>query len=363
MKVLRFLPLLLILVDSCVEPFEIAQENFVEALVVDGMITNQPGPYRLTLKRAVGTNADLAEMPAVTGALITLHDDEGNLFPYNELAPGVYLTSNSVQGVVGKSYYVTISWKGKEYVSKPSTMMPAGVINDVYAQFEENVINFDDLRKPQDAIRVYFNSKGEPDFPNKFRWRWSGIYQVHTFPELAVRNGPRGSKIPDPLPCSGYKYNGMFQFVFPCECCNCYMPEFGQRVIVTENSFFNTSEFNNVLLATLPYEGKRFYYKYRIKMEQMSLDDDAYDYWRLAQAQQEASSDIFQPNTIRMTGNITCTTDPNERVLGLFYASGVAEKTYDLQRTLYNKLMDVDTFFTDCRQTYQGSTNIKPPLW
>jgi hypothetical protein len=364
MRLLKFLPFLLIFIDACVEPLELKDDEFVDALVVDGMITDKPGSYTLTLKHSSRTNAKVEKTAGISGAIVTLHDSEGNSVQYNEAAAGIYVTPvNAIQGIVGRSYHVSISVNGKEYVSKPSKMMPAGTIDAIYGQFEENVINFHDLRLPQDAIRIYFNSTGTPGYPNMFRWRWTGTYEVLTYPDLAVRNGPRGSKIPDPLKCSGLTYNGVFNRVFPCECCQCYVPEYSQQVQVSENSFFSSTEFNNVLLATLPYEGARFFYKYRLKMEQISLDETSYDYWRLAMAQQKSVSDIFQPNTIRMTGNIECVSDPNERVLGIFSASAIVEKTYDVPRTLYNKLMEVSTYYTDCRQTYAGSTNVRPPQW
>jgi hypothetical protein len=364
MKLLRLLPLLLLFIDSCVEPFELKQGEFIEALVVDGMITDKVGPYMLTLKRSSPTSVKIADAPGVSGAIITLHDDEGNSVQYIEAAPGIYFTPpNTMQGTVGRSYHITIKLQGKEYASRPSTMMPGGTITSLYGKFEENVINFDDLTEPQDAIRIYFSSKGEPGFDNLYRWRWSGIYEVLTFPDLHMRAGPRGSKIPDPFPCSGLVFNGVMTRLFPCECCTCFMPEYNQIAHVSDNKFFQSGEFNDVLLATLPYEAKRFYFKYRIKLEQLSLDEESYEYWRLARAQQDGRTDIFQPNSIKMAGNIECITDPDERVLGIFSASAIAEETFDLPRGLNRKLLKPDTLIRDCREVYQGATNVRPPMW
>ena len=365
MKLLRLLPLLLLFMDSCVEPFELKQDEFIKALVIDGMITDKPGPYMLKLKRSSPTSVKIEDAPGVGGAIIMLHDSEGNSVQYTEAAPGIYFTpKNGMQGTVGRSYHITIKLQGKEYASRPSTMMPGGTITNLYAQFEENVINFHDLTLPQDAIRIYFSSKGEPGFDNLYRWRWSGTYEVLTFPELRMRSfRPGAPPIPDPLPCSGLIYNGGMIRVFPCECCTCFMPEYSQTSHVSDNKFFQSGEFNDVLLATLPYEAKRFYHKYRIKFEQLSLDQESYEYWRLARAQQDGRTDLFQPNSIRMTGNIECTTDPDERVLGIFSASAIAEVTLDLSRGLNRKLLKPDTLIRDCREVYAGSTNVRPPMW
>ncbi len=358
----RWLPALFILVsNSCLEQFDVGSTSFKESIVVDGLITDQRGPHVLTLSYSSTLKSDLDAALAVTGAIVTLHDTEGNSFPYRETEPGVYLTDSAVTGFLGLSYYITIKANGREYSSKPSKMLPAGAITDLYAQFEENVINFSDPSLPQDAIRIYFSSRGASAEEIFFRWRWTGTYEVETYPHLRVRpESPR--PVPDPIPCSGMIFPPL-KVVGPCECCKCYVPEYGSNVLISENTLFNTDEFNNVLLATLPYEAKRFYYKYRIKVEQLSLDEESYDYWHLIKAQQQSNNNLFQPNTIRVKGNVACTSHPDEPVQGFFAASAVVEMTLGLPRSLNKKPIEYDTLPTDCRTSYPGSTNVKPPNW
>jgi hypothetical protein len=365
MKLFRFILLLIIILDGCVEPYEIENDEFVQSIVVDGMITDKPGPYFLKLNYSTRTSLDLDKAPAVTGASIVLHDDEGNTEPYKELGPGLYSTSASgMQGVVGRSYHITITVDEKQYVSKPSRIYPAGTINDVYATFAESVLNPDNLELPQNGIRVYFNAEGEQGSPNLFRWRWTGTYEVETYPALRVKAGPMKTILPDPIPCSGYIAPGnILTQIGPCECCRCYVPDYGTEINISENQFFQATEFNNMLLATVPYDSKRFYFKYRIALEQLSLDEEAYDYWRIIKQQQEGQSDIFQPNTVRIKGNVECVSNPSERVLGFFSASAVEEKLFDIPKSLNKGLLKQDTAIIDCRVKFPGSSNQKPPLW
>ncbi len=365
MKFIRFIPFLLLLNDSCIEQFEIKDSAFVRSIVVDGIITDKPGPYTINLTYSSTVNSDLDKSDVVTGALITLHDNEGNSEQYTEVAPGTYRTSEGgMQGVVGKSYYITIRHNEKEYVSRPSRMLPSGTITDINGTFEENVLNFSNPVLPQDGIRVVFSSKGEPGAPNLFRWRWSGTYQVETFPSLRMKPGPRKILYADPFPCSGFIGNGPnLIFVRPCECCTCFQTEYGKAIMITENSFFNADEFNNVQLTIIPYETTRLWFKYRMKLEQVSLDEEAYEYWRKVKAQEDGRADIFQPNTIRIEGNLTCTSNPDERILGFFSAGAIAEISYEIPRTLMKKLLKQDETINDCRLQYPGSTTTRPPLW
>ena len=366
MKISRFAPVLLLLLFSaaCVEQFKLKDNQYEKALVVDGSITNQPGPYWLRLKYSTPANEDLDEAEGVTGATITLHDNEGLTEQYTEVGDGKYITTTpGLVGVVGRTYYLTINVNGKEYTSKPSTMYPSGTIGEMYGSFEENVINSHDLKLPQDAIRIYFSSSGAENAPNMFRWRWEGTYEVQTFPELRMKPGPRKVLLPNPFPCSGLEYRPPLTAVFVCECCHCYVPETSPTVMLTNNDALEKPEYVNQLLATLPYESERFYFKYRIKMQQISLDQGAYDYWKLVKTQQESRTDVFQPNVVRITGNITCTSDPEEKVLGLFTANAVTEKVYDIPFSLKKKLLDPDTIINDCRAQWKGSTNEKPSDW
>ncbi len=367
MKLLQLLfPVLLVVMDGCVEPLKLDDYNsYRTQLVVDGMITDQPGPYTVSLYQSLPLNADIDLPSRVTGAIVTLFDDAGNQETLTEITDGKYQTSaNGMHGIVGRKYHITISVNEKEYASRPQQMFPAGSITDLFAEFEENAINHDDLTKPHDAVRVYCNAKGEAGAPNLFRWRWSGTYELRTFPELHERFvGTSPDPIPDPFPCSGYIYReGALVSVDACDCCNCWANETAGTALVSKNTFAEANTFNRELIATLPFVWQRFYYKYHVKLEQLSLSPEVYDFWRLVQAQQNSGGDIFQPNSIRISGNIVCTTDPEEDVVGVFGVSAVTEQSFFIPSGIFKKLVIPDTITFPCQQAYK-STNIKPIFW
>jgi hypothetical protein len=366
MKFIRIIPLFFILIHACVEPLELDEYgSYKSQLVVDGAITDQPGPYTVSLYLSAPANTDLDLPSKVGGAIVTLYDDQGTHEQLEEISPGKYQTSAAgIRGTIGRKYHLTITINDKEYVSSSQEMLPAGTITDLFGEFEENVINHGDLTKPQDVIRIYFNAAGEDGYPNLFRWRWSAIYEVKTFPELRVRfEGNSPFPIPDPFPCSGYVYDGMLRMERPCTCCNCWVDEFGNNALVSNNQFLTNDTFNKVLLTTLPYTFERFSRKYYLKMEQISVNEDIYAFWKLVQSQQEGVGNIFQPNSIKIKGNISCVTDPGESVLGIFSVSAVTEKSFFIPPGLTEKRMAIDTIRAPCKEAYSGSTDIKPPFW
>jgi hypothetical protein len=369
MKIVRLIPLLLLLAESCVEPFVIPPVEYERSLVVDGIITDQPQSNFVKLNYSSRVNTNLGDKEGVANAVVTLHDNEGNTEAFKEVfvGTGLYLPTNTaMRGTVGKSYYITIKVNGKDYVSKPSQLFASGTISDVYGKFEENVANFADPTAPQDAIRIYLNSKADPSSQTSyFRWRWLGAYYVKTYPDLRTKIIPPKILIPDPVPCSGKVYNnGNLEVVFPCACCECYITDIPSTVNLSNNQYVAATEFNDMLIATLPYNSTRFYFNYKIRVEQLSLDEVSYEYWNLVKKQQESRSDLFQPNTIRIVGNVTCITDPKERVLGLFSACGLSQVVYEIPKTLrWSKILEHDTLKTDCRSAHTGSTTTKPTFW
>jgi hypothetical protein len=370
MRIVRIFPFLLLLVmGACVERLDLPVISNTPALVVDGLLTDQPGPHVVSLYLSSKPNIDLPQVVRVKGATISISDNLGNVESLIENADGHYQTSASFQGVVGRSYQLTVTTSdGKKYESDIQQMSPAGTIEDMYFEYEENAINKEDVTLPQDVVRVYIDGKGQAGAPNLFRWRWSGTYGVKTYPERKMRRIPEtGVWIPDPLPCSGYVLNqttlGLTQ-VGPCLCCDCWVGEFSSTAFISKNSL-NGLEFNGLFLAQIPVEAFRFHEKYYVQAEQLSLTDEVYDFWKLIEIQQRTAGDLFQPNVVQIRGNMHSSNNPDEAVFGIFSVSAVATRTFFLDRVnhLPKPVDNIDTLTVDCRLYFKNSTNQKPPFW
>ena len=366
MRLLKFLPLLFILLDACVERFDTPVVYASARIVVDGLITNKPGPYEVKLFYTSSLDENLETASPVTNATVKILDDLGNEEVLSETEKGKYETS-STHGVVGRRYKLYFQTAdGREYESTEQEMLPAGEVDNLYAEFAEHIINKDDLSKPQDVFRIYFDSKGSESGQNLYRWRWSGTFEANTFPQYRRKPFMGGPVwVPDPLKCSGHIARDTFLLVQvgPCECCTCWVEEYSEQARVSPNELIATSSFTNVKIAEIPVEWKKFNSKYYLKLEQLSLSEEMYDFWKKVQAQQEGNANIFQPNVIRIRGNIKSLTDPDEEVSGVFAVSAVAERAMFIYRSDIPKILPVDSVFQDCRIEYPGSTNQRPSFW
>lgn len=369
MKSIRFFPILFLLSDACIDRYEIPEQISGPRLVVDGMITNLPGPYTIELFISTDLNTNINNRVGVSRATVKIVDDLGNEETLTETSVGVYRTRpDGIRGTVGRKYHTVIFIGDKQYRSAPQEMLPSGTIENVNWSFRENAINQNDPGEPQDVLDVTIDSRGVDGEQNLFRWRWSSIHRVKTFPELRTREVGRPPVIlPDPLPCSGYVPGpyGTIRKVDICTCCDCWVSEHGSRATISKNNTVSNTEFNGVFIARVPVDHWRFSVRYYMLIEQFSLSEEGYAFWKLIQSQQEGEGSLFQPNAIKVRGNIYPTDESDELVLGFFGVSAVTQKEIFIDRREVPSRIEIksDTVKGSCLGQFRGSSNQKPIFW
>ncbi|MCD4731084.1 MAG: DUF4249 domain-containing protein, partial [Bacteroidales bacterium] len=108
-------------------------DKYQDLLVVEGMITNDPGPY--TLKLSLSTSVDHPVYLPLPGYEAIINDNSGNTEILTEVEPGIYKTAvDGIQGVPGRKYQLTIqSPDGKTYQSDFDELKEPVEIDSVYA--------------------------------------------------------------------------------------------------------------------------------------------------------------------------------------------------------------------------------------
>ncbi len=369
MKILRLLPLLFLLSDACVERLELPVVTAAPRIVVDGLLTNRFGMHSVKLFMTANLNSKLNEGAPITNAVVKIVDEHETEFSLLHTGKGVYSIEN-FQGVTNRMYKLKFGTSdGKEYESTFQRLQPGGEITAIAYEFLENVINKDDLAADHDVFRFYIDSKNQDGSPGLFRWRWSSIFEALTFPEL--RKIPiAGSDPPayaaDPIPCSGWVTNAdgvTMSQISLCECCQCWVTEYSQKAMTSNNQVATRPVFKKVQVAQVPVDWKKFQSKFYISVEQLNLSDEVYQFWKNVEAQQSGTGSIFQPNIIRITGNVRCVSDPEEEVSGIFSVAGSTSRELFIKRIDVPKILRADTIVNDCRKAYPGSTTKKPLFW
>ena len=121
LKFILFLLPFISLLISCVEPSELDLQQDDDRLVINGMITDAPGPYYVTLTKTLPYTPGV--LPTVTDASVVITDDEGHTALLTHTAGGVYKTNEAFRGRIGRTYTLSVTTReGKKYVSAPETL-------------------------------------------------------------------------------------------------------------------------------------------------------------------------------------------------------------------------------------------------
>ena len=353
--------LIFIILDSCIEPADIDVPPFTYQLVVDGLITNEPGPYTIKLFRSRPLGIDLDRLVPEISAKITLKDDVGNSELLTETPGGIYITkANGIRGEFGRSYHIEITLNnGKKYESTPEELRRVGEVTNIRYEFVEG--NGPGIHEG-DGFKIFADATGVPDQDDYVRLRLIATYKVLTFPHLRTRR-TEGGDVPDPYPCSGYvNQDGRLVQIGDCECCICWPNLFEEIPSISNEQFTTNDIFRDELVGFVPATRRTLYEKIRVEIQEMSLTQDMYLFWKLVASQKEGLSNIFQPPSAQIKGNIKAI-DSDEGALGIFWAAGVKSKSIYISRSEVPYIpLPIDTLKAPCT-FIPNSTNSKPSFW
>ena len=127
MKYLAFIVVSsLILFTACTDEIDIDLNSSSPQVVIEGAVTNQPGPYYIKISETVNFS-DANNFPPIMGATVSIADNNGANEVLTETQPGLYASSTLV-GTPGNTYTLTVAYNGKTYTS--TSTMPTPVVLD-----------------------------------------------------------------------------------------------------------------------------------------------------------------------------------------------------------------------------------------
>lgn len=111
---------------SCEEPIDVEIDEGETVLVVDGWITDEPGPHQVILS----TSSPYFEnntTPRKTGAQVRITDNSGIIEILEETAPGIYATGRDFRALVGRKYHLSIEVDDQFFEAETEIRRPAQI--------------------------------------------------------------------------------------------------------------------------------------------------------------------------------------------------------------------------------------------
>ena len=362
-----FAILLILATSACVQPIEFETRASGAQFVVEGMITDHPGPYTVYVSESLPLGERFTGRVPVTDALVTLFDDQDNTETLVEKSPGEYESKGDIQGQAGHSYYLRIVTTDQRiFESERDTLRSTGVVQNIRHEFEARTREESFGQVDADVFNIFVDANAG-EMARYGRLRYTGIYKFTSSPELKTTRYSVYTPYKDPPPCSGYKVvpgpgGGLLEKFGECTCCECWVYEYENMPVLLDDQLVTGNQFNNLKMAEVPISRITFSEKFLVHIEVMSLSKQAFDFFRSLRDQKKNAEGLFQTPGGAIHGNIKGINNDNT-VIGLFYAASISTKSIFLdQSNLPYQLPPMETIANDCRTRF-NATNEKPEIW
>ncbi len=294
--------ILLLLCGSCIDPFQPVINETQESLVINGVITDQPGIHKVTISMSTPYNEPSFE--PISGCVVRVEDDLGDMVVYTEANPGVYETYLDASFLaINRSYTLFINTPGgQEYQSSYDTLLACPSIDTIYYEVESQGTS--DPNVTHHGIQFFSNLTGSDETSRNVRWlleeTWE--YDAAAYATHIWYGGPVFPIMSDTLT-------------------TCYMSDPILGLFSASTRYLTENRLVHNKLNYVSAETPRLKVQYSLLVKQHSLTNEIYHYWERMESQTADGGGLYETQPSSIIGNIYNIHNAAEKVLGCFYAS------------------------------------------
>ncbi|MBN1118427.1 MAG: DUF4249 domain-containing protein [Bacteroidales bacterium] len=327
---------------ACIEKFDPNLSDYDNLLVIQGSIIKNDSLQTVEISRS-SPMKDPQIIP-VTGCYVVAEDKLGNEFVYRESnksgeyyvhIPEEYMNYNSEFRL-----HVVTSDK-KRYVSDYDAILESSPIDSIY--FEESSYQSSSEYFPN-GLQFFADLKAPDENTKNYRWLLQETYEYHSpytigaiyakhldsifSPYAAAENFPE-VKIPAPLDTLT----------------KCWVISNVKGLYSASTQNLMTNQKKKIPLNYIDETNPKLNIRYSLLVKQYALTESSYEYWNRNKVESSESGGLYQTQPSQSKSNFRNTEDPDEVVLGYFYASSYTEK-----RIFYDGPFHVPSYsFYHCR--------------
>lgn len=307
---------ILLLSNSCISEFIPQTNEDKEIIVVEGLITDNPGPNTIKLTKSLPLGTRSAAIP-LKGYSVSISDDLDNTFNFNETVAGTYVSDSAkFRGVTGRFYTLHINNNSTStsanlrYESYPMKMKPVPEIDSIYYD-KVALSRFPNGLLSGEGCQIYLNTHDPTNQCKFYRWEYTETWEFHL--PYSVQNNI------------------------------CWTSGNSEIINIKNTSVLEENRINNYPLTFISNLTDRLRVRYSILVKQYSLNEDEYLYWEKLQNITEQVGGLYDIIPSSVPSNVYCLDDPNERVLGYFSVSATSSKRIFIN----DRFAGVKTPYTD----------------
>ncbi len=277
-------------------PVKSNQTNF---LVVEGFIDGgAPTNIKISRTRIVSAG-DTAQKNNELFASVSVEDDKGNSFRLLESGNGFYTSLNTLNLNPANKYHLRIvTTNSKEYLSEAVPFKPSPQIDKIGWKFKDG------------GVQVFINTHDQNDATKYYRWEYKETWEYHSRYK------------------SGLQYDALNNTVVSRteQVYVCWRSNNSSSILLGSSAKLAHDKIEQAPLVYIEEHSQKLSVLYSILVKQYALDINAYNYWEAMRNNTEKVGSIFDPQPNQTVGNIHCTTNASETVVGYIGAGSTLEK-------------------------------------
>jgi hypothetical protein len=286
--------IILFLLVSCIVEYIPDAKEEQEMLVVEGIITDQPGINIIRIAKSIPLWKTHVAKP-LQGCTVWISDDLGQIYSLKETNNGEYNTDPATfQGVTGRKYSLHIRRNGSSgilnYESSPVEMKSVPPVDSIY--YEKKTYQYG--HKTVEGCEIYLDTHDPANKCNFYKWSYSETWEFHLPFNVA-------NKV-------------------------CWTTENSDGIFIKNTSILTEDRVLRYPINSIPDPVDKLSVKYSILVSQYSLNEDEYLYWDRLKNSLDQVGDLYDLIPAFIPNNIYCVEDPDEKILGYFSVSAVTSK-------------------------------------
>jgi hypothetical protein len=271
-------------------------------LVVEGMINTGADTTSIRLTHTIALSTpDGTPPPVETGASVVVQSDANASYPLTETSNGYYIAVGLNLNPSGKYRLQITTADNKVYQS------------DYVAAKSSPAIDSLGFQPKGDGIEINASTHDPSNNTRYYRWDYTETWIIHAAfdSQLILKTTPVDTIVFRGAPDQIYK---------------CWQSDKSSDIILNSTAKLTNDILTSQPIGFIPSNSEKFTERYSILVKQYALTPDAYNYYQQLRKNTEELGGIFDPQPSSLTGNIHCTTNPVEQVIGYITAGTVTQK-------------------------------------
>lgn len=325
-RYISYIAVILFFAMACEDVYHPDLINVSNLPVIEARITNDPAFNYIKLNRTIGFQDNFLSKD-IANAKIEVLEEGGPAYPANHTGLGIYSFTQPLQP--GKQYKLRVVLDKETYESTWEKLPSLPEIQEFYVAPDTLVKYVPNLygnpyKQYTKGFQVSVDIPVHNDLRN-YLFRWHSILQY-----VIPRAGPFSV---DTFAWDTFLHNGTDNIAKP----SLYS---SNSVITKHKLMFNRKDYVSYIDTTIYNGGRRLAYGtgWIFEIDQYGLSDGAFAFYQKVLEQLNAEGQLFDPVYSQIPGNMTCISNPDKLLLGVFDLCSVTRHQYFVTNIEYKTI-------------------------